>query len=345
MARKDTSMHPKVPFEVTTWITEAALRHPDDLPAQVAERLGVDLRSGQAFCRQLRALQWLTREGSSRRPRWSPGPLRQVVRRYALQGLQEDEPWRRDFAPAFVLPDNVAEIAEQVFTELVNNAIDHSGGSTVTVSMRQTPWQCQLLVSDDGRGVFDTIGRQFHIDDPAQAMLQLAMGKLTSQPERHTGRGLFFTAKLADVFDLHANGAAFQQRDWERSQWQASRPACQHGTSVYVALRLDTQRTVDEVLRQHSLDGQGYAFERTVVPLRLLALPPAGLASRAQARRLAERLPLFRRVELDFDGLPSVGHAFADELLRVFGRAHPQVQLVPVNATPSVAALLSSVLS
>ncbi|MBP6903403.1 MAG: ATP-binding protein [Burkholderiaceae bacterium] len=330
-----------LPPELTTWITEAALQHPDDLPAHLAQRLGVDLRSGQAFCRQLRALQWLRREGSSRRPRWHPGPLRQVVRRYALDGLQEDRAWRQHFAPAFELPPNVAEIAEQVFTELVNNAVDHSGGSLVTVSMRQTPWQCQLLVSDDGRGVFDSLGQRFQLDDPAQAMLQLALGKLSSQPERHTGRGLFFTARLADVFDLHANGAAFQQRDWQRSQWHAGRPACQHGTSVYVALRLDTQRTLDEVLRQHSLDGQGYAFERTVLPLRLAG----GLSSRAQARRVAERLPLFRRVELDFDGLPSVGHAFADELLRVFGRAHPQVELVPVNAAPSVAALLRSVVA
>jgi anti-sigma regulatory factor (Ser/Thr protein kinase) len=36
-------------------------------------------------------------------------------------------------------------------------------------------------------------------------MLELSKGKLTSEPDRHNGRGLFFTSRLADVFDLHAN--------------------------------------------------------------------------------------------------------------------------------------------
>jgi hypothetical protein len=58
------------------------------------------------------------------------------------------------------------------------------------------------------------------------------------------------------------------------------------------------------------------------------------LASRAQARRVALRLQRFRRVELDFDGLAEVGHGFADELLRVFRHAHPEVDLVPVNMSP-----------
>jgi signal transduction histidine kinase len=46
-------------------------------------------------------------------------------------------------------------MAQHAFTELLNNAIDHSGGTQVTVSMRQTPLHLQLLVSDDGCGLFD----------------------------------------------------------------------------------------------------------------------------------------------------------------------------------------------
>jgi hypothetical protein len=55
------------------------------------------------------------------------------------------------------------------------------------------------------------------------------------------------------------------------------------------------------------------------------------------------RLQRFRRVELDFDGLAEVGHGFADELLRVFRHQHPEVDLVPVNMSPQVAALVGSV--
>ena len=58
---------------------------------------------------------------------------------------------------------------------------------------------------------------------------------------------------------------------------------------------------------------------------------------------MASRLQRFRRVELDFDGLADVGHAFADELLRVFRHQHPEVDLVPVNMAPAVAAMIDSV--
>lgn len=327
----------------TAWITEAARAHPHDLNQHVAERLGLGLAAARHLLRKLVQLDWLQRTGAVNRPEYRPGAFRQVVRRYTLAGLQEDQPWAQDFAPCFELRDNVAQLAQLAFTELLNNAIEHSGGTQVTVSMRQTPAQLQLLVSDDGRGIFDAIGATYQITDPAQAMLELAKGKLTTRPDGHTGRGLFFTSRMADIIDLHANNQAFQQRDWQREQWQRGRPACRQGSAVYVAICLDTERTVDEVLRRYSLDGQGYDFDRTVVPLRLVSGSQLALASRAQARRVAARLQRFRRVELDFDGLAEVGHGFADELLRVFHHQHPEVELVPVNMAPKVAALVESV--
>ena len=62
-------------------------------------------------------------------------------------------------------------------------------------------------------------------------MLELSKGKLTSQPARHAGRGLFFTSRLADVFDLHANATAFQHRVHGKANgWRPVRRATQaHG--------------------------------------------------------------------------------------------------------------------
>ncbi len=330
--------------DITPWITEAVLAHPQDLPHYIAERLQISRTSARNQLQKLVEAQWLQRDGVSRKAIYRPGPLRQVVRRYTLAGLQEDLPWAQDFAGRFELKSNVSRMAQHVFTELLNNAIDHSGGTSVTVSMRQTPTQLQILVSDDGRGVFDAVAERFNITDPTVAMLELSKGKLTSQPDSHTGRGLFFSAKLADIFDLHANDAAYQQREWQRDQWwQRSRPACRRGTSVYVAICVDTERSLDEVLRRYSLDGAGYGFDRTVVPLKLITQDQNGLESRAQARRVTSRLAQFRRVELDFEGLADVGHGFTDELFRVFGRQHPELELVPVNMAPRVAAMVGSV--
>jgi hypothetical protein len=198
----------------------------------------------------------------------------------------------------------------------------------------------QLLVSDDGCGLFERVRRDFEIDDPTLAMVELGKGKLTSDPARHRGHGLYFTARVADILDLHANHAAFQYRGAERRRWHAGRALRHEGTSVFVAIALDTTRTVDDALRAASTDG-GYAFETTQVPLSLLA--GGGLASRAEAKRVAARLPDFRRAEVDFSGIDDVGHGFADELFRVFAAGNPAVELVPIGMAPRVAALVETI--
>lgn len=330
---------------ITPWITATALAHPHDLAAQLMQRLSVSRRMAVKTIARLVETQWLVQQGTPRRPHHVPGLLRQVVQRYALAGLDEARPWSRDFAPNFALPAKVQRMAQHAFGELLNNAIDHSGGTNVTVSMRQTPAHLQLLVSDDGCGLFDKVARSFKVDDPALAMLELSKGKLTSDPERHTGRGLFFTSRIADVLDLHANDAAFQHRAWQRHRWSRTTPAARQGTSVFVAIALDTTRTLDAVLREHSRDGRGYAFERTVVPLQLITAPGCALDSRAQARQAAQRLQQFRHAQLDFSGVTEIGHGFADELFRVFARSQPELALEPVNMSPGVRALIDSVRS
>lgn len=328
---------------VIPWITAATLAHPHDLAAHLMQRLSVSRRTTAKTIARLVETQWLVQQGTPRRPHHTPGLLRQVVQRYPLAGLDEALPWARDFAPHFALPATVQRMAQHAFGELLNNAIDHSGGTSVTVSMRQTPAHLQLLVSDDGCGLFDKVAQSFRIDDPARAMLELSKGKLTSDPERHTGRGLFFTSRIADVLDLHANDTAFQHRAWQRHRWSRTTPAARDGTAVFVAIALDTTRTLDTVLRDHSRDGQGYAFERTVVPLQLLVAPGCALDSRAQARHAALRLQQFRHAQLDFAGIGEIGHGFADELFRVFARSQPGLALEPVNMAPGVRSLIDSV--
>jgi anti-sigma regulatory factor (Ser/Thr protein kinase) len=336
---------------VTQWITPAASSHGDQLPEHVMARLDISRRSALNLLRKLCAMQWLTAHGTPRQRQrqrlYRPGPLRQVVQRYALDGLQEDQPWRRDFAPFFALPQEVQRMAQHAFTELLNNAIDHSGGSEVTVSMRQTATQMQLLVSDNGCGVFGRIAKHFDIHEPRLAMLELSKGKLTSLPDRHSGHGLFFTSRLADVFDLHANGSAFQHRDWEAQRWRDGRPlpgtSKDSGTSIYLAIALDTPRSLAGLLSTHSADGQGCAFERTHVPLQLLCSAGVDLTSRADARRVVSRLHAFKAAQIDFSGIDCIGHGFADELFRVYANAHPDVALQPVGMAANVSQMLRGV--
>jgi anti-sigma regulatory factor (Ser/Thr protein kinase) len=317
---------------VSTFITALALAHPLNLPTALAQRCDCSVARARRLIKQLLDLGWLTRHGTVRRASFGPGALRQVVMRYPLAGLEEDLPWARDFAPCFDLPPAVQAMVQHAFTELLNNAIDHSEGTSVVLSLRQTASHVQMLISDDGRGLFDQVRERLGLDDPAQVMLELSKGRLSSQPERHTGRGLFFTARLADIFDLHANQVAFQQRGWAPNDWARGRAVKPSGSSIYLAIALDTTRTLDQVLRSASVDSAGYGIEHVHLPLRLLTTDQVGLASRSQARKVAHRLTQFKRAELDFGGVDEIGQGFADELFRVFGRQQSGVQLVVRNA-------------
>ena len=42
----------------------------------------------------------------------------------------------------------------------------------------------------------------------------------------------------------------------------------------------------------------------------------------------------------DFAGVEMIGQAFADEIFRVFRKAHPETQLESVNASPDVARMI-----
>jgi anti-sigma regulatory factor (Ser/Thr protein kinase) len=330
----------------TQWITALALQQPETLPEALMQRFNFSRRAAGALLRKLVDAQWLEKQGTRSRPRWVPGVMRQVVQTYPLAGLQEDLPWARDFAPCFALPPNVGRLVQHAFTELLNNAIDHSGGTAVTVSMRQTALHVQLLISDDGCGVFNRIAEAFEINDPTLAMFELSKGKLTSLPAAHRGHGLFFTSRLADFFNLHANEAAFQLRhSADLPTWVKSRPLARQGTSVYLAIALDTTRTLDGVLQAYSSQPGRYGFDRTVLPLKLLTGPNVALESRAQARRVVSRLAHFRHAEVDFGGIDEIGQAFADELFRVQAARGVSLDLRPVRMAPRVQAMVDSVLA
>ena len=328
--------------DLKRWITTGATLHPRDLGAAVAARYGVGRSTAGRALRELIDTGWLAREGRSR-PTYRPGVLREVSCGYTLQGLNEQTPWERDFAPCLQLPDGVRALAHHAFTELLNNAIDHSGGTRVSVSMRCNRTHLHLLLSDDGCGVFERIRRAFHIDDPRLALLELSKGKLTTQPERHTGRGLFFTSRLFDVFDLYANGLTYQHSHWQRRDWLSANPLQQQaGTTVFASVSLQTTRTLAQVYEEHAMRPGGTEFARTVVPLRLARLGDEALESRAQAKRLSARFESFETVELDFAEIPAIGQAFADELFRVFRQQHPGVALKALNMNRDVAHMVDA---
>lgn len=327
--------------ELKTVITAKAVANPTHLCAELAAQFGVSRSTMGKWLRALIDEGWLVRQGSRSHPVYKPSLLRQVNRGYELAGLDEQTPWERDFAPCFDLAPNVARLAHHAFTELLNNAVDHSGGTRVSISMRQNPTHLHLLIKDDGCGVFDRIQDAFHIASPQLALLELSKGKLTTQPEFHTGRGLFFTSRLFDVFDLYANQLTYQHNHWQRKEWLKANPLGTKGTAIFMSLALNSTRTLEDVFSSHGRGAEDLSFSRTEVAMRLAHAAGEALESRAQAKRIANRLDAFDTVDLDFEGVDAIGQGFADELFRVFAREHPKVQLQPRNMNAKVAAMVA----
>jgi hypothetical protein len=99
---------------------------------------------------------------------------------------------------------------------------------------------------------------------------------------------------------------------------------------------------IDRQIFEEYTSGEDFGYTKTVVPVRLAQYGEDKLISRSQAKRLLARVELFRSVWFDFSGVETIGQAFADEIFRVFARSHPQIEFVPVHATPQVQQMVYS---
>ena len=332
MARLDFST-------LTRTIAADALAHPTDLGPMLAKRHSVSRGTMTKQLKRLVESGWLERNGVTR-PHFKPGLQREVTIDYAIAGLDEHTPWLRDVHPVLQLNPAVARIAQHVFGELLNNAIDHASATQVSVSVRQTPSHLHILIGDNGDGVFNQLAQKADLPDAQRAALEISKGRLTTQPECHGGRGLFFVARMVDAMNLQSNGQVLQWRHRGESVQFRSHPLNRTGTTVFVSIALDATVRPTDAYSAFGSEDAPLDFSRTQVPLRLLTDNGLALDSRAQARWVVSRLELFATAELDFDGVDDVGPSFIDEVFRVYAKAHPGVALQPTKASERVGKLL-----
>ncbi|MCW0203878.1 MAG: DUF4325 domain-containing protein [Rhodanobacter thiooxydans] len=324
--------------EIDATLLRLVQKHPDDLVRIVAGKLGLSRAAVATRVRALIGDGYLAKAGTTR-PTYRPGNSRRAGFRHALRGLAEDRVWSNDVAPLLSgLPANIFDICHHGLTEMVNNAIDHSEGKHLTVHVDRNAHRVAMMVADDGIGIFRKITRALDLPDERLALLELSKGKLTTDPRRHSGEGVFFTSRMFDRFQIASGDLVFDHDDGQGGDllFDTDMHQFRHGTTVLMEIRTDTTRTAKEIFDQYSGGPDDYTFAKTVVPVRLARVGDENLVSRSQAKRLMQRVERFRTVVLDFDAITSIGQAFADEVFRVFAHDHPEVALVPVHAVPAV---------
>lgn len=231
------------------------------------------------------------------------------------------------------LPQNVQSIWEYAFSEMINNVMDHSEAENVQIIVEQDYIETKVFIQDDGIGIFEKIREYFKMNSLDDAICELFKGKLTTDSQNHSGEGIFFSSKMMDSFFILSGGKIFTNNKFDDLRILNIADRNIPGTCVIMSLSNFTQRRAHEVFDAYSdVDG---GFTKTRIPLKNIF--DTAPVSRSQAKRICNRLERFQEIELDFEDLEWMGQGFAHQIFVVFGRANPQIKIVPVNMNEAVA--------
>lgn len=311
---------------------------------EVAAAAGVSRQATQRWLSRMATDGLLIHEGNRRSSRYRLNSQRAAT--YLLVDLTEHEVWGnerialREFDPDIEEMPELRQVLNFAFTEMVNNAIDHSRGSELWVRWFIREEWLAFEVEDNGIGAFESLRKSRKLEDDFEAVGELSKGKQTTDPERHSGLGIFLTSRLVDRFILTANRLTWtvdNEIDDSAVGWLNRN---RRGTLVRCEIKYDTSRTLPEVMGAVQ-DPFTHRLNKTSIRIDLFR--QGDFVSRTEAKLVGSRLEGFEVIELDFRGVDRIGQGFADEMFRVWAKEHPSSRLVPVNTNPAVRAMIAAV--
>lgn len=250
--------------------------------------------------------------------------------------LKEKAPFIKD------LKENISSILFYAFTEMLNNAIEHSRSRYVEISVRKDKQNITFIVNDFGVGVFRNVMRERNLKSEIEAIQDLLKGKTTTQPHSHTGEGIFFTSKIADIFILESFGYRLRVDNVINDVFIEEMTKPKRGTKVIFTLSLSSKKHLNDVFSRFVTEPGEVGFDKTEIKVRLYVSGTIYI-SRSQARRILAGLDKFKTIVLDFDRVTTVGQAFADEIFRVFQQSHPDIKIIPINMVEPVKFMINRV--
>lgn len=330
--------------EIRQFLVDGVKVNKPNLAHSAMEKFGLTRQAIHAHFAALVEDGFLASSGSTKARVYQLGLKRFHDGLFKLKGLEESEVYSRNFGEIFNgLPKEIANICHYGFTEMLNNAIDHSEGTEVYICAERTPEFVSILIVDNGEGIFNHIARLLKLQDPRESILELSKGKLTTDPSNHTGQGIFFSSRAFDEFLIFSGDLVFTHADGSGMDFLLHNEKSHKGTRVFMKIALDSERTLRAVFDSFTgTEDEDYAFNKTIVPVKLALYEGGQLISRSQAKRILNRADRFKTVLLDFKGVESIGQAFADEVFRVFVKQNPQITIHAVNENLEVKKMIKA---
>ena len=332
-------------IQIRKFIIDNVGNNPKDIILLTTKKYGITRQAVQRYMQKLVIEGLITKIGNTRNMQYIAKPIYEFRKMFSIDKLKEDSVWRENIKPCLKdIQKNVFEICEYGFTEILNNAIEHSKGKDVIVELKYFPTYLMFRIWDDGIGIFNNIKKKFNLDNELESILELSKGKLTTNPENHTGEGIFFTSRMFDEFKISSGKLYFCHSEHDNDWLFEEDKDLIGGTMVELIINLNSNRVCQQIFDNY-LTKDHYGFTKTNIPVTLARYGEDSLISRSQAKRLLNRVDRFKEIVLDFKGVKSIGQAFTDEIFRVFKNKNPKINLHYINATPEVIKMILRVIN
>jgi len=185
------------------------------------------------------------------------------------KGLAEDKVLREIKEKSAIfhgVAGNVSSILDYSFTEMLNNAIEHSISEKIDVAIMRSTTDIRFTVADRGIGIFNNIMKTKRLGASIDAIQDLLKGKETTAPEAHSGEGIFFTSKIADLLTIKS----FEKKlvfDNARQDIFVKDVKPVRGTTVDFVLGLKSKKKLVDLFAKYT--DEDFQFSKTGVKVNL----------------------------------------------------------------------------
>jgi biotin operon repressor/anti-sigma regulatory factor (Ser/Thr protein kinase) len=316
---------------------------------ELTELLGISRQALNKHLKELiengRVVKDGTTKGAVYRPATAKGgvePARRFIKAYLLEGLEEDKVFQEQ-ATLLNLKSRLGkpawDTAYYAFTEMLNNAIEHSQSEQCSVNTSVDQYRFNFTIRDFGIGIFYSVFSKFDLPNENAAIGELIKGKTTTMRERHAGEGVFFTSKAGDSVSFRSHRTNLTFDNLRRDVFVEEKRFIK-GTQVDFSMSRHSKRRLDKLFQEFAPEEFEYRFDKTRVQVKLFK---KDCISRSEAKRLLVGLDNFREITLDFKGVKSMGQGFADEVFRVFRNAYPDILIETENLSHSLEPIIHHV--
>ncbi|MEK7651792.1 MAG: DUF4325 domain-containing protein [Patescibacteria group bacterium] len=332
------------PSKITQFVLDNVESHGADIAPLLAKEFGFSRQRAHIYVLREVSKGNLVKIGNTRWTRYFLADGKHIEFSLKIpkvkKKLDEYEIWAKYIKPVVLrFPENIRSMSNYAFTEIVNNAKDHSTGKDIFIEVDIGDKDMTIIVMDNGVGIFSKIQKALRLSSMRESLLHLSKGKFTTDPSHHSGEGIFFTSRICDRFSILSDDLyyTFKNQDWFLSS--EKQESFGKGTLIKMVFSLDSKRTTKQVMDEYS--DLEIGFGKTIVAVALSADPNDPHNSRSQAKRLLMGLEKFKKIILDFRGVSEVGQAFVDEVFRVYKNEHPDVTIQYTNASREVESMIN----